>query len=75
MALELQNMYYKRLLHYLSDMPCFNITFDCVNIEKDSEYTSKNFKNDLKIIDDFLNRFDAKEEFKTVLSKTKRDFK
>ena len=29
MALELQNMYYKRLLHYLSDMPCFNITFDC----------------------------------------------
>lgn len=67
MALELQNMYYKRLLHYLSDMPCFNITFDCVNIEKDSEYTSKNFKNDLKVIDDFLNRFDAKEEFKTVL--------
>ena len=64
MALELQNMYYKRLLHYLSDMPCFNITFDCVNIEKDSEYTSK---NDLKVIDDFLNRFDAKEEFKTVL--------
>lgn len=67
MALELQNMYYKRLLHYLSDMPCFNITFDCVNIEKDSEYTSKNFKNDLNVIDDFLNRFDAKEEFKTVL--------
>lgn len=67
MALELQNMYYKRLLHYLSDMPCFNITFDCINIEKDSEYTSKNFKNDLKVIDDFLNRFDVKEEFKTVL--------
>ena len=67
MALELQNMYYKRLLHYLSDMPCFNITFDCINIEKDSEYTSKSFKNDLKVIDDFLNRFDAKEEFKTVL--------
>lgn len=67
MALELQNMYYKRLLHYLSDMPCFNITFDCINIEKDSEYTSKTFKNDLKVIDDFLNRFDAKEEFKTVV--------
>lgn len=67
MSLELQNMYYKRLLRYLSDMPCFNITFDCINIDKDSEFNSRKYKSDLKIVEDFLDRFDAKSEFKTVI--------
>ena len=65
--LELNNMYYKRLLKYLSDMPCFNITWDCVNIEKQSEFSSKQFKDDLKVIDNFLSRFNCKEEFQMVL--------
>lgn len=67
MSLELNNMYYKRMLQYLSDMPCFNITFDCINIVKDSDYKSTAYKKDLKVVDDFLNRFDSRSEFKTVL--------
>lgn len=67
MSLELTNMYYKRLLHYLADMPCFNITFDCINAYDKKDYKSSDFKNDLKIVDDFLSRFDCKEEFKVVL--------
>ncbi len=66
-ALELNNMYYKRLLRYLSDMPCFNITFDCVNAEKDNEFDSKAYKKDLQVVDDFLNRFNCREEFQLVL--------
>ena len=65
--LEINNMYYKRLLRYLSDMPCFNITWDCINIEKQSEFSSKAFKDDLRVIDDFLSRFNCKEEFQLVL--------
>lgn len=67
MSLELTNMYYKRLLRYISDMPCFNITWDCINVEKDSEWNSKAYKEDLKIIDNFLSRFNCKEEFQMVL--------
>lgn len=65
--LELNNMYYHRLIQYLSNMPCFNLTFDCINITKDSEYRSKEFKNDLKIVEDFLNKFNYRYEFKTIL--------
>ena len=67
MHLELNNMYYKRLLRYLTDMPCFNITWDCVNADKPSDFSSKAFKDDLKIVDDFLTRFNCKEEFQIVL--------
>ena len=67
MSLELNNIYYKRLIRYISDMSCFNITWDCINIEKDSEWNSKLFKEDLKVVDNFLNRFNCKEEFQMVL--------
>lgn len=67
MALELNDMYYKRLLHYFADMPCFNITWECINAEKQSDYSSKEFKEDLRIVDDFLSRFNCREEFKIVL--------
>ena len=32
-SMENQNMYYKRLIRYFSDMACFNINYDCINIE------------------------------------------
>lgn len=64
---ENTNMYYKRLLRYLPDMANFNMTFDPINIEKDSEFNSKAFKDDLKVLDDFCNKFDIKQEFQTVL--------
>lgn len=64
---ELMNMYYKRLIRYFPDMAAFNMTFDVINIEKDSELTSKEFRNDLKILDRFTSRFNFKEEFQKVL--------
>ena len=66
-SLEIQNMYYKRLIRYNSDMPCWNLTFDVVNLEKESELNSKAYKADLKVLDDFCSKFDFKHEFSTAL--------
>lgn len=63
---ENQSIYYKRLLRYFPDMASFNLTFDPINIEKESELNSKEFKEDLKVLDDFCSRFNFKEEFQMV---------
>lgn len=66
-SLENKNMYYKRLARYFPDMASFHMTFDCINIEKDSDFNSKDYKEDLKILDEFSSKFNYKEEFQTVL--------
>lgn len=63
---ENNNMYYKRLARYFPDMAAFHPTFDCINIEKSSDYNSRQFKNDLKVVDNFLSKFNCKEEFQKV---------
>ena len=71
-SMENQNMYYKRLIRYFSDMACFNINYDCINIEKFSDFKSKQYKEDLKVLDDFISRFDCKENFSAILSQELR---
>ena len=61
------NMYYKRMLRYFSDMACFNMTFDPINIQSDEEFESEEFKDDLKVLDEFASKFDFKQEFQMVL--------
>ena len=63
---ENNNMYYKRLARYFPDMAAFHPSFDCMNIEKDSDFNSKQFKSDLKVVDDFFSKFNCKEEFQKV---------
>lgn len=64
-SIEVQNMYYKRLIRYFSDMASFNLNFDPI-IEKESDLNSKQFKEDMKVLDDFCSKFNYKEEFQTV---------
>lgn len=64
--IENNNMYYKRLVRYFSDMAAFHISFDCINIEKESEYNSKQFKQDMTILDNFISKFNSKEEFQKI---------
>ena len=66
-GIEVKNMFYKRLLRYFSDMASFNLTFDPINVTKDSEFTSPQFKKDLAVLDNFCSKFNFKEEFATVL--------
>ena len=62
-SLEIQNMYYKRLIRYNADMPCWNLTFDVINAENDKDFKSKEFKEDLRILENFCDKFNFKEEF------------
>lgn len=63
---ENNNMYYKRLVRYFSDMAAFHISFDCINIQKDSDYNSKQFKQDMSVLDSFISKFNSKEEFQKI---------
>jgi len=64
--MELTSMLYKRIVYYLSGMLSFDLTYTCKNITKDSEYKSPLYKSDLKIVQNFLDSFDVKKEFKLV---------
>lgn len=64
--IENNNMYYKRLIRYFSDMSAFHISFDCINAQKDSDYNSKQFKQDIGVLDDFISKFNSKEEFQKI---------
>ena len=66
-SIENKNMYYKRLARYFPDMASFHLTFDCINIEKDSDFNSKEYKEDLKVLDEFTSKFNYKEEFQAVM--------
>lgn len=64
---ENMNMYYKRMLRYFPDMACFNMTFDPINMQSDEEFESEEFKDDLRVLDEFASKFDFKQEFQMVL--------
>lgn len=70
--LENTNMYYKRLVRYFPDMAAFHMNYDCINIEKDSDFNSKAYKEDLKVLDEFTSRFDYKEEFQKAMRQLMR---
>jgi hypothetical protein len=63
---ELTDMLYKRMLLYLGNMLSFDPIYTCVNA-KDKDYTSPAYKKDLAILQNFLDKFDMKQEFKKVL--------
>lgn len=66
-SMENLNMYYKRLIRYFSDMASFNLNYDCINATKMSDFKSKEYKEDLAILDDFCSKFDFRTEFGTIL--------
>ena len=53
----------KRTLGYLGNLPSFDYTFNCINIENESEYDSKEYKDDIAIVKNFLSRFDVRGQF------------
>ena len=71
--LENENMYYKRLIRYIADLPAFNMTFDCININSLEEYNSIEYKLDLKEFEDFQYKFNAKEQLTMVLIQLLRE--
>ena len=64
---ESTNMLYQRMLSYYGNMLAFDYTYTCTNIDNPTEYNSKRYKDDLKIVHSFLDMFNVKKEFKKVM--------
>lgn len=70
---EYTDMIYKRLLNYTSLMPSFDESYVCTNISDEKDYNSRAYKKDLKIVEDFLDKFDHRAEFKKAMKMMVRD--
>ena len=76
--LELTSMLYKRILLYFSGMMAFDWTYTCLNadeLDPDSKTFArdiKQYEKDLKIVREFFDKFNVKENFKTVLKQMLR---
>lgn len=68
---ELQSMVYKRLLSYLANIPSFDITYTS-DVES-KNYKTPRYKRDLKEVEDFLDNFDYKNEFRIVTKQLLRN--
>lgn len=71
-SLEIQNMYYKRLIQFVANLPAWNFTYYPVNEMKDSEFKSKQYKEDVAVLETFMTRFNCKEEFGAILREVVR---
>ena len=70
---EVQSQIYKTLLEYKSNILAFDLTYDCINIKKYSDYTSIKYRKDLDILKEFLDKFDYRREFKIAVQEMIRN--
>lgn len=68
---ELSSMVYKRMLQYLSNMLAFDITY--TNDGEKEDYSKPRFERDKKSIEEFLDNFDYKKEFRIVIREMLRN--
>jgi len=69
--LEIQSMVYKRLMTYLSSMLSFDITYTSDVDEK--EFDTPRYRSDLKLAEDFLEKFEYKKELRIVVRELLRN--
>jgi len=72
-SFEVTSSPYRRLLAYMSDLLAWDLTYYCKNIGETSNYTSPKYKKDLDIVKGFLDAFDVKKEFGTVIKQLYRE--
>lgn len=63
---EILSQPYKRLISYLGNMLSFDMTYTCVNADKD-DYTTNAYKNELKQIEAQLDRFQYENIFQQAI--------
>ena len=60
------SLMYKRNLEYIANLPAFDLEMTCINATPE-DYKSNKYKNDYKIVADFLDKFNYRAQFKEVL--------
>jgi len=63
---EMIDMLYKRQIQFLGNLLSWDLTYTCTNADK-KDYTTPAYKKDEKILEDFLQKFNYKKEFKSIL--------
>jgi hypothetical protein len=64
--LELESQIYRKLISYLGNLLSFDFTYVSNAYDGKNDYNSLAYKKDLKIVENFFNRFDYKKEFINV---------
>ena len=60
------SLMYKRNLEYIANLPAFDLEMTCINATPE-DYKSNKYKNDYKIVADFLDKFNYRAQFKEVI--------
>lgn len=69
---EIASQPYKRLIAYLGNMLSFDFTLTPLNAEK-ADYGTFRYKEDRRAVDDFLDKFDYKREFRIAVMEMLRN--
>lgn len=64
---EMVDMLTKKTLYYLGNLPSFDLTYYCNNIEDKSEYKSDEYKKDYNIMKKFFSKFNYKQQFQNIM--------
>ena len=71
--MESFDMIYKRLIKYYTGMLSFDLDISCINAyAPNTDYKSKEYKEDLRRVYKFLDSFDYKSEFRKVVKELLR---
>ncbi len=68
---ELTSMIYKRVLYYFGGLLEFNFSYTCMNAEE-KDYKGKPYQKDLKVVEEFFDKFNPKQEFRNVIKQLMR---
>jgi hypothetical protein len=71
-ALEYSSTPYKRILQYMSGLLSFDLAYYCKNAEF-KDYKTPKYQKDLDVVKQFLDSFDYKKEFSTVVKQLLRE--
>jgi len=63
---EMIDMLYKRQIQFLGNLLSWDLTYTCTNAEI-KDYNTPAYKKDEKILESFLQKFNYKKEFKSIL--------
>lgn len=61
--MEVFDAIYAKTLRYMKSLLAFDLSITCTNIKDPTEYSSKEYKDDLRRVYKFLDNFDYKQEF------------
>ena len=70
--MEIWDSIYAKTLRYFEGLLAFDLSYTCKNIKDPKDYKSKEYEDDIKRVNKFLDNFDYKTEFRKVVKEVMR---